>query len=274
MNLRSDGSCTFERLAPASLFMAVPEEAAPIVKMAGSSLDRGAELGGMGSNTPKVWHFYLGNIPVVLCLTGMGYEKALKAARTVITRFKPFCIISSGFAGGLVPHLNLGDVAGYRELANSSFVQPSEKMLDAFKAAAQACSGTIKSAEVKGITSSKVAATVQEKAKLKAMFEAEAVDMEASAAACDAGEFGLPWGAVKVISDTSSENMPLDFEAFTDSTGQVNKLKVALSVLSRPAVIPKLCAMAKTSSAASKNLTAFLAYYISELKGLVTQAAD
>ena len=273
-NFSADSVCHFRRLSPIAIFMAVPEEAQPLLKMAGSSPEAGARLGGIGSNSPIVWHLYVGQIPVVLCLSGMGFERADKAVRQIVQRFKPCMLISSGFAGGLREGLEAGCVAAYNALLNSNYVQPSEAMLERFAAAKVSASAGIKAVSVRGLTSAKVVGTAQEKERLHKLFEAEAVDMEAGAIAGAASEFGLPWAAIKVISDTCSENMPLNFEALTDKDGQVDKFRAALAVLLRPAAVPQLLRMAKTAPAAAENLGRFLAYYIEALSDLVPEAAE
>lgn len=272
-NNTADSFCHFERLAPIAVFMAVPEEVEPLLKAAGSSAEAGARLAGIGSGSPTVWHLYVGRVPAVLCLSGMGFERADKAVRQVIERFKPCMLISSGFAGGLREGLECGDVLAYKRLLNSNYAQPSALMLERFAAAAErAASEGIRAVSADGVTSAKVAGTAREKAKLRELFKAEAVDMEAGAVAGAAADFGLPWAAVKVVSDTFAESMPLNFEALTDKEGQVDKLRTALAALLRPAAIPQLLRMARTAPMAAGNLARFLAYYIEALRDCVPEA--
>ena len=59
--------------------------------------------------------------------------------------------------------------------------------------------------------------------------------------------------------------MPLDFNAFADSDGNVDKKRVILTTLTHPWKIPGLIRLGARSSLAAKNLAAFLEAYLTTL---------
>ena len=264
--------CGVGKNGPAAVFMAVPEEAEPFVRMCGSNMKMGAALNGMGRFSPLVWHLKVGEKPVLLCLGGMGAERIMASCRTVISRFRPSFLISAGLCGALSPSLKTGDIAGASYLANSVYPQPSEIGLRAFEAAAGACRREKEACNFntfsgKLITSAKVAGTVAAKAGLRSKFGADIVDMEAGGIACAAGSAGLGWGAVKAVSDEASFCMPLDFNDFVDEdSGLADKTGIVLEALKRPAIIAKLCRLSGNTAKASRSLAKFLAFYIANLE--------
>lgn len=67
-----------------------------------------------------------------------------------------------------------------------------------------------------------------------------AVDLETAAWARLAGGCGIPDLAVRAISDSAQETLPLDFNRFRDAGGSVLRSWVALHALGHPSVIAEL----------------------------------
>jgi adenosylhomocysteine nucleosidase len=97
-------------------------------------------------------------------------------------------------------------------------------------------------------------ASVQEKARLRAAYFADAVDMEAAAVARVAQGSGLTFRAIKAISDES------DFEVeglaqFATADGQFREGAFAVHAALRPAMWRKVIALGWNSSKALRSLT-------------------
>ena len=248
-----------------AIFMATPEEVKPLLEAYSIDWRSGIQLDGLGTSSPVVWH--IRSQKALVCLCGMGRGHALEAAQLVIRRFKPTMLISAGFCGALLASLKAGQVVGAEVLLNTTYPQPSGLGLEILHKlnVEKAVPGS--SIElVKAFTSAKVISTVKEKTALLSRFGAAVVDMEASSIAAAAQKFGLPWNAIKVVSDEASFAMPLNFNELSDEeSGQVNKGKVILEVLKRPILIPRLCRLAKNSNLAAKNLAVFLDIFLRRL---------
>ncbi|MBQ7528328.1 hypothetical protein IJT10_00275, partial [bacterium] len=158
----------FSSFAPVALFVAVPEEVEPLLVMLGTSKRRGVNLSGIGKESGIIlWHVYVAERPVVVCLTGMGSDRAKKAAQTVVQQFHPCVLLSCGFTGGLTPELKIGDIVGFNRLLNTNFAQPSPQLRDIFCSVQDmVVEEGLKSYLVAGVSTAKVVSSAAEKAKL------------------------------------------------------------------------------------------------------------
>jgi adenosylhomocysteine nucleosidase len=91
------------------------------------------------------------------------------------------------------------------------------------------------------------------------------VDMETAGAARMAGERGVPWLAIRAISDGIDDEMPLDFNAFTDADGNVDRGRIVRATLAQPWKIPALLRLGARSSLAARNLAAFVEAFLKAL---------
>lgn len=245
-----------------AIFMTTLEEVKPLLHTYSIDWDSGIQLDGLATSSPVVWHIRSQN--ALVCLCGMGRERALESAQLVIRRFKPSMLVSAGFCGALSAGLKAGQVVGAEALLNTVYPQPSGLGLEILRqlSAEKATPGSAIEL-VKAFTSAKVIGTVKEKTALLSRFGAAVVDMEASAIANAAQKFNLPWNAIKAVSDEASFAMPLNFNDFSNGeNGQVNKSKIIFEVIKRPVLIPRLCRLAENSCKAAKNLAVFLDIFL------------
>jgi hypothetical protein len=89
--------------------------------------------------------------------------------------------------------------------------------------------------------------------------------METAAAARVCEARGIPWAAVRAISDTADEALPLDFNRLRDPDGGLATSRVALAALARPASIPGLLRLGRHTGLASQALAEYLAGWLSSL---------
>jgi adenosylhomocysteine nucleosidase len=147
-------------------------------------------------------------------------------------------LVSVGFCGALDPSLRIGDIVVSGEGVESSrpFVR-----------------GEI-------LCSDRVAVTAAEKRALRQRTGAIAVEMESAAVAAKAREWGVPFRCIKVVSDTASEDMPLDFNRYRDSAGHFSRARIALGAMRRPfTAIPALLRLDRDCRKAAEVLGEFLA---------------
>lgn len=181
---------------------------------------------------------------VRLVCGGMGTARSALATRWLVADAKPEIIISIGFAGGLVPGCRVGEI-----------VVPAE-VLDA----ASGESFSVAAGEGLLVTTSDVVGEA-EKRKLAARHRAKVVDMEASAVARVARENGIPFFAVKVISDEVGFAMP-PLQQFFEN-GQVRTGKLLLYAAVRPSLWPALMRLGTNAKKASSQLCGWLENQIS-----------
>jgi adenosylhomocysteine nucleosidase len=102
------------------------------------------------------------------------------------------------------------------------------------------------------VTSPRVADKA-EKLRLASTYRASLVDMEAAAIARLAAMRGIPFYAIKGVSDPLEANLP-DFNRFIDANGQFQTPKFVLFALLRPWLWPSLVKMGENSRKASQSI--------------------
>lgn len=148
--------------------------------------------------------------------------------------------ISAGLAGALVPELAVGDLVTPRLIIDD---------VDNGQIAAAAGEGTL-------VTASSIAGAEAKRA-LAAHHAARAVDMEAYAVADVARIYGIPFIAVKAISDPLDFPMP-PLSRFVSDSGQFQTAKFAFYTAMRPWTIPTVLALGRNSARAAGRLVAHL----------------
>jgi len=138
-------------------------------------------------------------------------------------------LISTGFCGALDPNLRVGDIFRSQE------------------------SGRLLCAD-------RVAVTAREKRELREKTGAAAVDMESAAVAKKAAEWGVPFQAIRVVSDTAHEDMPLDFNLYRDREGRFSRTRIGLAAMARPFTrVPALLRLDRNCRIAAESLGNFFA---------------
>lgn len=152
------------------------------------------------------------NIALIRC--GMGMENAKKAAEIIINDFHPEVIVSAGFCGALVENLDVGDI-----------------VISDFN-------------DGKIFTSPRPLANYEDKMAAHREHKAVAVDMESKGIAVIAGKHGIPFVAIKAVSDGLKDEIP-----------------GPLALLASPA---KLIRLRRSAAFASEKLSEFLIDYLNK----------
>jgi adenosylhomocysteine nucleosidase len=169
--------------------------------------------------------------------SGIGREPGVAATEALVKAFKPDVLVSAGFAGALVAEHKVGD-----EILAGVVVDGSTG--ESYRTESRSSSR---------IVSSGFIANRDAKLELHARFEAEAVDMEGAAVGSVAKRHGIPFYAVKTISDELDFAM-LPFADFVDGRGQFRTAGFLGHVSLRPTHWPGLIRMGRNSSKAAAKL--------------------
>jgi adenosylhomocysteine nucleosidase len=160
---------------------------------------------------------------VAWCVAGVGREAAARAARRLILGHRPQLVVSAGFAGGLAPDLARGSLV---RAAWVTLPDRSKQLRLARTAPANGRDLTI-------VTTDRVLMTPEEKADLRTVSGADAVDMETFAVAEVAAAEGLACGSLRVISDDAGQTLPREVAVLARPQSTMRRLGAALGAIGR-----------------------------------------
>lgn len=194
------------------------------------------------------WEAELGEGPVWLVAGGHGQRLAKRAAEAALGRVRPAVAVSTGFCGALDPALGPGEVLVATRIEAVEDGVTYE--IRSPRVAPPHSSGTLVSCD-------RVVGDVEEKSRLWAAGWA-AVDMEAAGVAAAASAAGVPFCAVKAVTDLASEPLRVDFDSARNGDGRIVMSRVLAGALRRPwTEIPELFWLYRRCRTAAERLGEF-----------------
>ncbi len=203
--------------------------------------------------------------PMVLVANGPGPKLAGRATEIARKHQELKGLVSTGFCGALNPALEPCDIFVAKEVMAWRMLSACHvgHGLPPTAIAGQAARfGCRRNARVqksgKLLSVDRVVSTAAEKADLR-QTGADAVEMEAAAVALKAAESNIPFYCIRVVTDTSAETFPLDFNRMRDADGRFSRTRIMAAALRRPgSVLPELLKLNKRCKDASQALGDFL----------------
>jgi adenosylhomocysteine nucleosidase len=194
----------------------------------------------------------------VLC-AGVGGQNAARNSRLLFQSGLSVCaVVVAGFAGGLADGMDVGSVVVADRVSDTLSQQDYYAGVELLRAASGVQLPDVLVYRGLLATTGSVLVHAAEKQEFARKTGAIAVDMESAAVAGAATEYGVPWLAVRVITDGVNDDLPLDFNALANPDGSVNRGRIVASTLLHPWKIPALLRLGMRSSRAARNLAAFL----------------
>ena len=173
-------------------------------------------------------------------VSGIGAANAARTAAAVAAE-APEALISAGFCGALVDDLRVGDLV-------AADVVVDERTGDRFAAdprllaAAPGRRGAMVSAE-------RIARTPADRARLDGL----AVDMESAALARAAGEAGIPFLALRAVTDERHHRLP-DFDKVMNAAGRLTPGAGLVHFVLHPRELPALVRLGPAARRAGQAL--------------------
>jgi adenosylhomocysteine nucleosidase len=217
-------------------------------------------------SSPEVSSVEMHAIDAGVLLTGIGPKVAGNAVARVLRAEAGTvqCCISSGLAGGLRSQYQVGQVLVARMVSSEDARSGDPRGLlnssEALVSFAAECGAVVVE---RFFSSIRVVGTVQEKQHLGE--RADAVEMESFGVLSAANADGVPAVAIRAISDTVDEELPLDMNAVITGEGQLSVPRVLGQVARHPGALPGLVRLGKHSRQAAGALSEFLDRYIAKL---------
>jgi nucleoside phosphorylase len=176
-------------------------------------------------------------------LTGMGEQNARNSVAAALKKERPVRIVTAGFAGGLTPELPRGTVV--------YLADPGTDLEPRLRAAG--------ARSVRFYCSPRVVTTAVEKAQLFNKTKAEAVEMESRCIHELSNAADVPVATVRVILDTASEDLALDFNQLMTPDLRLDGRKLGIALLKAPGKIAALLQLQRQSASAAARLGEVLA---------------
>ena len=154
-------------------------------------------------------------------------------------------LVSFGFAGGLDPALRSGSlVIPVSILSEGRMYAADPSLADRFGGLTGHClmAGTV------------AATSSTAKRQLHATTRAHAIDLESGSVARVAEDYGLPFVAVRAISDAADRDLPPAALLALDRSGRIDLIQVLASLLRHPAQLPALLRLASDAARARHAL--------------------
>jgi nucleoside phosphorylase len=178
-----------------------------------------------------------------MLVTGMGWDNAARRVRAALAGQRPKLVLSCGFAGGLNPELATGTVV---------YAADAETGLGPVLLAAGARAARFHCAR-------QAACTAASKRAAWAATGADAVEMESQVIRALCHEQQIPSATVRVILDSVSEDLPLDFNLLMTPDQRLDPVKLTLTLLRSPAKVGALIRLRRQSRSAARKLAEVLA---------------
>jgi len=199
------------------------------------------------------------NSDVDVYLTGIGWGHCGPGLYHLL-HGKPSMCISSGLAGGLRSDLRSGEVVAARR---TSLIKGEGKIRSrrSLVALAEATGATVVETF---LTNSQIVSQAEFK---RSMAEfGDVVEMESYHILTMASGPQIPAIAIRAISDTADEDLPLDFGRSIGSDGQLRLRQLLLQAGRYPHKIPALMRFGKRSEKAAESLAEFLDRYLAAVR--------
>lgn len=207
----------------------------------------------------------ISGVDVGVLLTGMGPMRAGTAAADVIWGdWALSACISSGLAGSLRPEYRVGDVLAAKSIYSQ--VKRADRPGQLISCSTALIALAAREGAVvanRFYTGDQVVGTAGEKRALG--HDADAVEMESFEIVHEALAFGIPSVAIRAISDSVEDSLPIDMNRIVAADGSVSVPRVIGEVAKKPQAIPGLVRLGRNSRKAAENLAKFLDSYVAAL---------
>lgn len=210
-----------------------------------------------------VYRAEVGFAEVGVVLTGAGPKQAhLEAAKVLGSDPDSINLcVSSGLAGALKSDYQIGQVLAARSVrTESDLTDPGSNPLESsapLLSFAAECGMTVVEQFYSAV---RVVGRSEEKRYLGE--HSDAVEMESFEVLLESAAYGIPAIAIRAISDTVDEDLPLDMNRIFTDEGQVSIPRVLGQVALHPASVPDLVRLGQNSKIAAESLARFLDKYI------------
>jgi adenosylhomocysteine nucleosidase len=219
----------------------------------------------------QLWRNDLDDVELTVMITGVGLGAAALAMDLMMRKadqdqYFDICI-SSGLAGALHESLKPGDIIAPRGLVAEQ--KRAEARSDRLEVDAELRERALsQGAKGSDCLYSTDQVLVKASQKRECASRAQSVDMESFEIVKEACAWGARSVVIRAISDSASEDLPINFNLTMSEQNQVSIPKVLGQLAKNPFALPALIRFGKQSERAARSLANFLDDYVKGLTGL------
>jgi len=197
----------------------------------------------------------LGVRPVLVARIGMGQARAAENTQVMFQYFRPKAVVLAGYGGALVPQLKLGQVVISTNYT-SEVLLPFLRLLSGFDFTTF-CTGD------------ELVGTTQARDEYARSSRAQVFDMETKAVADAVISRGVPFLALRVISDEYRHVLPMEALAagFDPARGEPTPVRLLYHLALHPREFTPLKEFVTNLTVARKHLATFMEDLNKELPG-------
>jgi adenosylhomocysteine nucleosidase len=205
----------------------------------------------------------LGRHEVVIVEGGVGQKAAGRSTAEAIKFYQPKCVISAGFAGGLDEKLRRGHIVMADEVMNLA----GETIAIDLRLDRESLAATKGLHIGRLLTVDSILREPAERRELAAKHASIACDMETFAIAAACGRQGIPFLAIRIISDAVDDELPPEIEHLLKQKSLAGKLGAAAgAVFKRFGAAKDLWKLREDALKASDRLAKFLVGVTQQLR--------
>ena len=230
-----------------AIFSAFPHEIKPLVKNLSAA------------RIPKKLPFALFLAPhvygeVIVVQTGMGTRHAETSLDYVIKEYSPTMILSSGFGGALYDNAAIGELIwASRVLRVNNGVRDTMDLPDSDHLFGRISKKiTIQKGSI--VTLERWMKKLEIKRVLSETLPFPVCDMETFPLAKASLARGLPFVAIRSITDRSHEDIPPELLCVSDESGNYRPSRALKVLIGNPSLVPRAVNLGRSSAVASKNI--------------------
>ncbi len=194
----------------------------------------------------------LGEKRLVVGWTGDGAVAAGEGLMALLRQHEISRLVVAGAAGGLSGELDAGRVVVAREVHDSVGPAPEPDLTWALRATlVGAYPGVV-------LTSDRILVSAAEKSEAYSKLgrpEVATVDLETAVYARIVADRQIPYTALRSVSDTADEDLPVDFNRFTNEDGHTQISRVLSFASSRPEMLAELSSLRKRMQQCAVSLS-------------------
>jgi len=209
----------------------------------------------------------------LLVRTGMGRVNSLQAALVAISRFPLEAIICAGFALSLNPNIKVGDLIAAEGVTLFDLEAPGEEKILSmpyYKCDPYLMQLASKAMDLVGqscfrgpiLTVGKMVTDAEEKKSLTSLHPFLGLDMESATVAQVAADAGIPFLAIRAISDGIDEDIGLDLARCLSPSGSFPTFRGFRYLFAHPHALYRLNRLRVQSAIASRSLRLFFRYFL------------